>query len=109
MTECLRGLATYGREHDVRILFKGGTSLSKAYGLIRRFSEDADMVVVFGGLSMGYSRKHLKGCISPQRTRHDGLNGRKRPPRGGYREDTRRHPGIPGRIDKPDGRTASEN
>ena len=63
LTECLRGLATYGREHDVRILFKGGTSLSKAYGLIRRFSEDADMVVVFGGLSMGVRDTHLKGFI----------------------------------------------
>ncbi|WP_353267990.1 nucleotidyl transferase AbiEii/AbiGii toxin family protein [Gemmatimonas sp.] len=28
-----------------RLLFKGGTSLSKAYGLIRRFSEDIDVTV----------------------------------------------------------------
>lgn len=28
-----------------RLLFKGGTSLSKAFGLIRRFSEDVDLVV----------------------------------------------------------------
>ena len=28
-----------------RLLFKGGTSLSKAYGLIRRFSEDIDITV----------------------------------------------------------------
>ena len=28
-----------------RLLFKGGTSLSKAFGLIRRFSEDIDIVV----------------------------------------------------------------
>jgi len=28
-----------------KLLFKGGTSLSKAYGLIRRFSEDIDIVV----------------------------------------------------------------
>ncbi|MXW31474.1 MAG: nucleotidyl transferase AbiEii/AbiGii toxin family protein [Chloroflexi bacterium] len=28
-----------------RLLFKGGTSLSKAFGLIRRFSEDIDLVV----------------------------------------------------------------
>ena len=31
-------------EHP-RLLFKGGTSLSKAFGLIRRFSEDIDLVV----------------------------------------------------------------
>ena len=28
-----------------RLLFKGGTSLSTAFGLIRRFSEDIDLVV----------------------------------------------------------------
>ena len=28
-----------------KLLFKGGTSLSKAFGLIRRFSEDIDLVV----------------------------------------------------------------
>lgn len=28
-----------------RLLFKGGTSLSKAYGLIDRFSEDIDITV----------------------------------------------------------------
>lgn len=28
------------------VVFKGGTSLSKAYGLIRRFSEDVDLLVV---------------------------------------------------------------
>jgi predicted nucleotidyltransferase component of viral defense system len=28
-----------------RLLFKGGTSLSKAYGLISRFSEDIDVTV----------------------------------------------------------------
>lgn len=33
-----------------KLLFKGGTSLSKAYGLIRRFSEDIDLVVFRGDL-----------------------------------------------------------
>jgi predicted nucleotidyltransferase component of viral defense system len=28
-----------------RLLFRGGTSLSKAYGLISRFSEDIDITV----------------------------------------------------------------
>ncbi len=31
--------------HAPRLLFKGGTSLSKAYGLIRRFSEDIDVTI----------------------------------------------------------------
>ena len=32
-------------EGHPKLLFKGGTSLSKAFGLIRRFSEDIDVVV----------------------------------------------------------------
>jgi hypothetical protein len=32
-------------EGGPRLLFKGGTSLSKAYGLIERFSEDIDVTV----------------------------------------------------------------
>jgi hypothetical protein len=31
---------------DIRVVFKGGTSLSKAYGLVERFSEDVDILVV---------------------------------------------------------------
>jgi hypothetical protein len=29
-----------------RVIFRGGTSLSKAYGIIERFSEDVDLLVV---------------------------------------------------------------
>ena len=32
-------------EAHPKLLFKGGTSLSKAFGLIQRFSEDIDLVV----------------------------------------------------------------
>lgn len=32
--------------HGAEMVFKGGTSLSKAYGLIERFSEDIDLLVV---------------------------------------------------------------
>ena len=39
-----------------RLLFKGGTSLSKAFGLIRRFSEDIDLVVHRGDLGFAGSR-----------------------------------------------------
>jgi hypothetical protein len=44
---CLVLEALYNRlpEGHPRLLFKGGTSLSKAFGLIRRFSEDIDLVV----------------------------------------------------------------
>ena len=39
-----------------RLLFKGGTSLSKAFGLIRRFSEDIDLVVHRGDLGFAGDR-----------------------------------------------------
>ena len=44
---CLVLEALYNRLPDGHptLLFKGGTSLSKAFGLIRRFSEDIDLVV----------------------------------------------------------------
>src|SRR4051812_23645516 len=42
VTEALRVVATEFGEGTV---FKGGTSLSKAWGLIRRFSEDIDLLV----------------------------------------------------------------
>ena len=44
---CLVLEALFNRLPDghPRLLFKGGTSLSKAFGLIRRFSEDIDLVV----------------------------------------------------------------
>lgn len=35
--------ALYGSELGEHLVFKGGTSLSKAYGVIRRFSEDVDL------------------------------------------------------------------
>lgn len=34
------------REGDLALVFSGGTSLSKGYGLIRRFSEDLDFRVL---------------------------------------------------------------
>ena len=35
--------------------FKGGTSLSKAYGLIQRFSEDIDLILDWRVLGYGYN------------------------------------------------------
>ena len=35
-------------EYKEKVFFKGGTSLSKAYGLIERFSEDLDLFVFTG-------------------------------------------------------------
>lgn len=40
-----------------RIVWKGGTSLSKAYGLIKRFSSDVDFAVQLDGLSQNQQKK----------------------------------------------------
>ena len=40
---------------DPRLLFKGGTSLSKVYGLINRFSEDIDITIFAGDLGLEVS------------------------------------------------------
>lgn len=41
-------------------MFKGGTSLSKAYRLVHRFSEDIDLAVIAGHLRDGPRKKLLK-------------------------------------------------
>lgn len=38
-------------DNNDRIVFKGGTSLAKAYGLIKRFSEDIDLAVIKDGMT----------------------------------------------------------
>ncbi|WP_397543441.1 nucleotidyl transferase AbiEii/AbiGii toxin family protein [Roseovarius salis] len=60
-----------------QLLFKGGTALSKAFGLIRRFSEDIDLVVYRDGLGFeadrdptnpeGISRKKRKALFDELR------------------------------------------
>lgn len=42
------------------IVFKGGTSLSKAYNLISRFSEDIDIAVLTEGLSANQAKNKVK-------------------------------------------------
>lgn len=50
------------------LIFKGGTSLSKAFGLIQRFSEDIDLGInrkylgFEGDLSKGQIRKLRRAC-----------------------------------------------
>src|ERR1700685_4559170 len=39
-----------------RLIFKGGTSLSKAFGIIKRFSEDVDLVI--NRHELGFSDKN---------------------------------------------------
>jgi len=58
-----------GRESGPRLLFKGGTSLSKGFGLIRRFSEDVDVTVFRDDLGQGYSFDELAGMSRQKRDR----------------------------------------
>ena len=46
-------------EYADSVVFKGGTSLSKAFGLINRFSEDIDLAVVSNLLTSGNQIKNL--------------------------------------------------
>lgn len=64
VTEVLRAVATYGASESTTIVFKGGTSLSKAHRLIRRFSEDVDLIVVTPGESRGAADRSLKGIAT---------------------------------------------
>jgi len=50
-----------------RLLFKGGTSLSKAYGLIQRFSEDIDVTVFRGDLHEPASVEELEALSNTKR------------------------------------------
>lgn len=58
------------------IWFKGGTSLSKGFGIIERFSEDLDLMIERGGTSLpvvtNWSSMN-KGPISQRRAFYDGL------------------------------------
>src|SRR5580698_6589977 len=50
-----------------RLLFKGGTSLSKAYGLISRFSEDIDITVFREDLGQAASVPELESMSRKKR------------------------------------------
>ena len=53
--------------HKGEFEFKGGTSLSKCYGLIDRFSEDLDIVVSAKAIGMDLSPLLLKGTSRNKR------------------------------------------
>lgn len=50
-----------------RLLFKGGTSLSKAFGLISRFSEDIDITVFRDDLGQPASIEELEAVTGKRR------------------------------------------
>lgn len=59
---------------EPRLLFKGGTSLSKAYGLISRFSEDIDITVFREDIGQDIEVGDLEGLSGKQqRLRLDAI------------------------------------
>jgi hypothetical protein len=59
ITEILRSIAKPILDVDARVVFKGGTSLSKGWRLIQRMSEDVDVIVVFGASATGGDRNRV--------------------------------------------------
>ncbi len=64
VTDVLRGVAQHSAATGVSAVFKGGTSLSKAFRLIKRFSEDVDIIVMVAGRSTGQVDRLLKGVVA---------------------------------------------
>lgn len=64
VTEALRAAAKRAASEENTIVFKGGTSLSKAHRLIRRFSEDIDLLVVVPGDSKDAADRCLKSITA---------------------------------------------
>ena len=64
VTEVLRGVARCGADTGVSAVFKGGTSLSKTFGLIQRFSEDVDVIVIAPGQSTEKDDRCLKSFVA---------------------------------------------
>lgn len=62
ITRALKYLSHSSYAKDV--VFKGGTSLSKAYRIIDRFSEDIDLAVFTSGLNNNNVKKLLKNVES---------------------------------------------
>jgi hypothetical protein len=64
VTEVLRGVAAGAREQGVEVILKGGTSLSKVFSMIRRFSEDVDMLVLLPPDRKGPNDRTLKALVA---------------------------------------------
>jgi hypothetical protein len=67
LTTVLWELSRYS--YHALVVFKGGTSLSKAYGIIERFSEDVDLALIVENLS-GNQVKSRIDSISKSITHH---------------------------------------
>lgn len=59
----------------VTMLFKGGTSLSRAFGLVQRFSEDIDLLAVFPENTSPAARHKVLKQVDVDVTAHLGIPG----------------------------------
>lgn len=64
VTEVLRGVSATSIDLGCSIVFKGGTSLSKAHRLIQRFSEDVDLIAVLPAGGKGSHDTTLKAFMT---------------------------------------------
>lgn len=64
VTEVLRGASNASEATGCSVIFKGGTSLSKAHRIIRRFSEDVDLVVMLPEGGKGAKDSTLKMFVA---------------------------------------------
>ena len=63
--QLLKSLNEFENDRGVELVFSGGTSLSKGFGLIKRFSEDLDFILCSSGnVSVGGRRSFRKSVIS---------------------------------------------
>lgn len=74
VTEVIRGVVASAARQGIEVLFKGGTSLSKVFSMIDRFSEDVDMLVILTEDSVGARDRALK-TLAEGATRSTGLAG----------------------------------
>lgn len=61
VTKTLFNLSNYA--HKEYVVFKGGTALSKGYGLIKRFSEDIDLALHPDGVGEGKIHKRMGDAL----------------------------------------------
>lgn len=66
---CVALCALFGEPQPIELVFKGGTSLSKCYGLIERFSEDVDLAFDRAGLGFVHDRDPEAPGLSKKRSK----------------------------------------
>lgn len=75
LTEALRGVARTADARGVPVYFKGGTSLSKVFGLIHRFSEDVDILAVLRHDDSARARHKVLKALCRGAAEAAGLDG----------------------------------